>query len=77
MKAIYCPGYRALVARLRGARLNAGLTQSEVAARMGRCRTWVAKIESCELECGILDLMGFCRVYGLDVRDVIGSMEGR
>ena len=75
MKAIYDPGYRLLVARLRDARLKAGLTQAAVAGRTGHCRTWVAKIESCELECGLLDLIGFCRVYGLEVKEVIGIME--
>ena len=75
VKAIYDPRYRAMVARLRDARMNAGLTQANVARKMGRCRTWVAKIESCELECGLLDLIRFCRVYELEIREVIELME--
>jgi len=75
MKAIYDARYRELIARLKGARNKAGLTQADVASRMGRCRTWVAKIEACELECGIMDLLGFCKVYGLRARDVIKEME--
>jgi len=75
MKAIYDARYRELIGRFKGARNKAGLTQAEVANRFGRCRTWVAKIEACELECGIMDLLGFCRMYGLRARDVIKEME--
>jgi transcriptional regulator with XRE-family HTH domain len=66
-----------MVARLKSARLKAGMTQAVVAQRMGRCRTWVAKIESCELECGIMDLIGFCRVYRLEVAEMIRIIGGR
>jgi len=75
MKAIYDVRYRDLIARLKGARNKAGLTQAEVATAMERCRTWVAKIEACELECGIMDLIGFCKVYGMRARDVVKEME--
>ena len=45
---IYDPGYRKLVSSLKDTRKGLGLTQAEVAARIGCCRTWVAKIEACE-----------------------------
>lgn len=46
-KQIYHAGYRKLVARLKQARLKAGMKQADVAAKLGRNRTWIAKIECC------------------------------
>ena len=70
-----CARYREMVGQLKCARLQAGMAQTEVAHGMGRCRTWVTTIEACELEFGILDLIGFCRVYGMRTRDVIALMD--
>jgi transcriptional regulator with XRE-family HTH domain len=44
-KALHTARYRAFLARLRQARADAGLTQEEVAARLGRPQTWVSKCE--------------------------------
>jgi len=66
MKAIYDARYQELIAWLKGARNKAGLTQSDVASKTGRCRIWVAKIESCELECGIMELLAFFRCTGFE-----------
>ena len=74
-KEIYNAGYRQLVARLREARKGLGLTQQEVADRLGAGRTWVAKIEMCELRLDLLQFVRLCRVYGLKAREVIGVME--
>ena len=74
-KEIYNAGYRQLVARLREARKGLGLTQQEVADRLGTGRTWVAKIEMCELRLDLLHLVRLCGAYGLKARKVIGVME--
>ena len=74
-KQIYNPRYRALVARLKHARLSLGLSQAQVARRLGLCRTWVAKIECCELRLDLLHFVKLCRLYGLRASEVIGGME--
>ena len=76
-KQIYNARYKQLVGRLKNERKKLGLTQAEVAGKLGLCRTWVAKIECCELGLDLLGLVKICRVYGLRARDVIGGMEER
>lgn len=44
-KALQTRRYRAFRERLRQARLDAGLTQVEVAARVGKPQQWVTKCE--------------------------------
>ena len=51
------------------------MTQAEVAGKLGLCRTWVAKIEGCELALDLLGLVRICRVYGIEAKDAIGMME--
>lgn len=43
--SIWTRRYRAFLERLRQARLDAGLTQIELAAHLGRPQTWVSKCE--------------------------------
>jgi transcriptional regulator with XRE-family HTH domain len=74
-KQIYHPGYRALVARLKVARLEAGLSQEDVARQLGVCRTWVTKVETNELGLDLLGLVKLCRVYGLRAGELILLVE--
>lgn len=52
-----------------------GLTQAEVAARLGVCRTWVSKVESCEVGLDLLGVIRLCRVYGLKTATAVEVME--
>jgi len=74
-KQIHDRGYRQLVATLKATRKAHGLTQAEVAARLGVCRTWVSKIESCEVGLDLLGLIRLCRVYGLKTATAVEAME--
>ena len=74
-KEIYNERYRELFASFKDVRKNLGMTQAEVAGKTGRGRTWVAKIECCELRLDVLHLVKLCRVYKLKARDVVGRME--
>jgi len=74
-KQIYNDRYRELVEHLRGRRLDLGLTQAQAAHAIGVNRTWISKVENCELSLDLLGLVRFCRVYGLRARDVIEIME--
>jgi transcriptional regulator with XRE-family HTH domain len=50
--------------RLRSARKEAGLTQVEVAQRLGRSQSFVAKAENGERRLDVVDLRAFAKVYG-------------
>ena len=49
--------------RLRQARKDAGLTQVEVARRLGRTQSFVTKAERGERRLDVVELRAFARVY--------------
>lgn len=55
-KALQTKRYRAFLARLRQAREEAGLTQEQVATRLGRPQTWVSKCELGERRVDFVEL---------------------
>lgn len=61
--AIHRAEYRELLARLREARDEAGMTQAEVAERLGRPQSFVAKVESGERRIDPIDLWEFASIY--------------
>jgi len=61
--AVYEPDYRYVIGRLREARDEAGLTQAEVAHKLGRPRTFVSKCELGERRIDPVDLRDFAVVY--------------
>jgi len=63
MRATHSPEYRDFLVRLRKARKDAGLTQSEVANKLGREQSYVSKCESGERRVDITELVEFARLY--------------
>ena len=55
-----------LLVLLRGVRVEAGLTQSELASRLGTDQTFISKYESGERRLDILELREVCQVTGTD-----------
>jgi transcriptional regulator with XRE-family HTH domain len=55
-----------LLGLLRGIRVDAGLTQSELASRLARDQTFVSKYESGERRLDILELREVCQAIGTD-----------
>jgi ribosome-binding protein aMBF1 (putative translation factor) len=55
-----------LLVLLRGVRVDAGLTQSELASRLATDQTFVSKYESGERRLDILELREVCQVIGTD-----------
>jgi transcriptional regulator with XRE-family HTH domain len=58
------PEYRRFLARLRAARENAGLTQADVAKRLGKPQSYVSKCEAGERRVDVVELAAFARLYG-------------
>ncbi len=54
MKTIHSPAYRALIRGLRERRVELGLNQSQVAARLGHGRTWLQKVEAMDLAIDVI-----------------------
>jgi len=64
-----------LLVLLRGIRIDAGLTQSELASRLARDQTFVSKYESGERRLDILELREVCQAIGTDFVTFIRRLD--
>lgn len=76
MRSVHSSQYRALLKRLRQARLEAGLTQSQVAQEVGRPQSFVSKSESGERRLDPIELLEFARVYGRPLAHLLPNAPG-
>ena len=63
MSTAHSPEYQYLLARLREARLAAGLTQAEAAEALKRPQSFVSKCESGERRIDAIELYWFAHLY--------------
>lgn len=73
MADVYRAEYQILLAQLRDARKSAGLTQTEVAKRLGKTQGYVNKIETGERRMDLVQLLDFCGALGVDFLEFIRS----
>ena len=64
-KSLYSSEYERFLQSLRNAREEAGLTQIEAARKLCRPQSFVSKCESGERRVDVVELVQFCRVYGI------------
>lgn len=74
-KTIFSPKYNRFLRLLKQARKNAGLTQAETAECLGHRQSFVSKCESGERRVDVVELLAFCRVYGIDPCNLIRELE--
>lgn len=60
-KSIYNEEYRKLIDALKSARLEAGLTQQQVADAFGKPQSFVAKVEGFERRLDVIEFVKLCR----------------
>jgi transcriptional regulator with XRE-family HTH domain len=58
------PRYKEFLVRLRHARMEAGLTQVQVAARLGKLQSYVSKCEVGDRRVDVVELAEFAELYG-------------
>jgi transcriptional regulator with XRE-family HTH domain len=63
---------RRLAELLRNIRINAGLTQIQVADRIGESQSYVSKYESGEQRLGLIEIEEVCKAVGISLRAFIG-----
>jgi len=62
-KSIYSKEYKEIIKRLKGARIEAGLTQQEVANKLGKPQSYISKIESGERRLDVAEMKKFTEIY--------------
>lgn len=61
--SVYSEKYQAFLKRLKAARLDAGLTQTDVAQQLNVPQSFISKCESGERRVDIVELMDFAAIY--------------
>ena len=69
------PEYKALRALLTKTRDAAGLTQAEVAERLGRPQSFVSKYESGERRLDVIQFIHVCRALGLNPGTTLSHVD--
>ena len=62
-KSIYSKDYRNVIEKLKKARLNAGLKQSDVARKLKKPQSYISKIERGERRIDIAELKELAKIY--------------
>ncbi len=74
-KSIYDTAYLAFVECLREARLEAGLTQAQLAARLGVDQSYVSKYERAERRLDVVEVRALCHEFDLSLVDFVARFE--
>ena len=74
-KTIYNPRYRSMIKWLIEARKKKGLSQAQVAAKLGVPRTRITKIESFDRRLDLLETLQLTRLYGLHLANIEAMMK--
>jgi transcriptional regulator with XRE-family HTH domain len=66
-KSVYTKDYKEIINRLKQARIDIGLSQHVVAAKLGKPQSYISKIESGERRLDVAEIKKFAVVYKKDV----------
>jgi transcriptional regulator with XRE-family HTH domain len=65
---------QALAEKLKQARKAAGLSQVELAQKLGRSQSYVTKVENGHMNVGVIELITYCSVLGVDPAKLVKSL---
>lgn len=71
------PRYRELIARLSAKRREMGVTQEQLASRLGLHKQFVSRVELGERRLDVVELIDFARALGIDHTDLLISVSER
>lgn len=74
-KSIHSPRYRAFVRLLRETRERAGLTQIELAERLGETQSFVSKCERGERRLDVVEVAEICDALGVSFKGFAAKLE--
>ncbi len=74
-KSIHSSRYAVFLKVLREARERAGLTQVQLARKIGETQTFISKCERGERRIDVIELQTFCRAFGLPLKQFVTALE--
>lgn len=75
MKSVFTKEYEQLLSQLVEARKRQGLTQDDLAAKLGRLQTFVSKYERGERRLDVIEFIHVAHALGLKVAPLIADIE--
>jgi transcriptional regulator with XRE-family HTH domain len=73
-KSVYTRAYKELRAQLVAARHAAGMTQHQLAHKLGKTQSFVAKFEGGERRLDVVEFLEIARVLKLDVKAFLATV---
>ncbi len=67
------PVYREIIDRLAQARVDAGMTQQELADRLGKPQSFVAKVEGYERRLDVMEFLTMAEEIAMDPLQILGK----
>jgi transcriptional regulator with XRE-family HTH domain len=74
-RSTHYPRYQRFLDALRAARQTAGVTQTELADRIGNRQVFVSKLERGDRRMDVVDLFEYCEAAGIDVLAFLGELK--
>ena len=74
-KSIHSARYAVFLKVLKKTRQKAGLTQAQLARKIGETQTFVSKCERGERRIDVIELQVFCRAFGVSLKQFVASLE--
>lgn len=74
-KSIHTKLYQRMIARLRAKREEKGVTQMQLAEKLGVNQTFVSKVEICERRLDIVELLTICEILEISFVDFIKEID--
>lgn len=62
-RSIHSDDYKMIIRRLKEARIEVGLSQQQVAEKLGKPQSYISKIESGERRLDVAEMKSFSKVY--------------
>lgn len=75
MKSTQTAAYRGFLATLARARHDAGMTQWDLAKRLGKPQSFVSKVEAGERRLDVVEFVEIARILDLDPADAINELR--
>lgn len=72
---LYEARYEKLRGELVSARIRAGLTQSDLASRLGKAQSFVSKVETGERYLDVLDFLRWCEMSNADAGAMLRKIQ--
>lgn len=76
-KSIYTEEYEAVLELLRSLRQQSGITQVELAQKLGQSQSYVSKVERGDRRLDVIQLRTICQTLGSSLPSFIDSLEKR